>query len=202
MAIKLWHQRKSALDGTFSPTFGVLHINQITAGDQERPQVSILNSGGKAVVWQGGKQSFQHIYARFLTSSNTFINTNDFMVNTDTNHYQANAAIAPLANGNAVVAWASYGQDNADGLQGVYAQVLSPTGQKQLSGDLLVNQFTPSTSAPPLSPPFPTAISSSSGFPKRETSAVSASGGIYAGGHDSVDIYARIFNSSGVAQGK
>jgi hypothetical protein len=159
-----------ALDGTFSPTFGVLHINQITAGDQERPAVTILNNGGKVVVWQGGQQSFQHIYARFLTSSNTFINANDIMVNTDTNHYQASAGIAPLANGNAVVVWASYGQDNADGMEGVYAQVFSPTGQKQLTGgDLLVNQFTRSTSARPPSPPFPTAISSLSGFRRRRT---------------------------------
>src|SRR5580704_11761306 len=34
-----------ALDGTFSPVFGVLRINQIGAGDQERPQVAILNNG-------------------------------------------------------------------------------------------------------------------------------------------------------------
>jgi len=191
-----------ALDGTFSPTFGVLHINQITAGDQERPQVAILNNGGKAVVWQGGKQSFQHIYARFLTSSNTFVNTNDIMVNTDTNHYQANAAMAPLANGYAVVAWASYGQDNADGFQGVYAQVVSPTGQKQLTGgDLLVNQFTPFNQRTPAVAAFPNGNFIVVWVSEKETSAVSASGGIYAGGHDGVDIYARIFNSSGVAQG-
>ena len=191
-----------ALDGTFSPTFGVIHINQITAGDQERPQVAILNNGGKAVVWQGGKQSFQHIYARFLTSSNTFINTNDLMVNTDTNHYQANAAIAPLANGYAVVAWASYGQDNADGFQGVYAQILSPTGQKQLGGgDLPVNQSTPFNQRTPAVAAFPNGNFIVVWVSEKETSALAASGGNVTGGHDSVDIYARIFNSSGVAQG-
>jgi hypothetical protein len=191
-----------ALDGTFSPTFGVIHINQITAADQERPQVAILNNGGKAVVWQGGKQSFQHIYARLLTSSNTFVNANDIMVNTDTNHYQANAAIAPLANGYAVVAWASYGQDNADGFQGVYAQILSPTGQKQLGGgDLLVNQFTPFNQRTPAVAAFPNGNFIVVWVSEKETSNLGASGGSVIGGHDSVDIYARIFNSSGVAQG-
>jgi hypothetical protein len=190
-----------ALDGTYSPVFGVMRINQIGAGDQERPQVAILNNGGKAVVWQGGQESFQHIYARFLTSSNTFVNTNDIMVNTDTNHYQANAAIAPLANGYAVVCWASFGQDYTDGFQGVYAQVFSPTGQKQLGGDLLVNQFTPFNQRTPAVAAFPNGNFIVVWVSEKETSAVSVSGGAYAGGHDSVDIYARIFNSSGVAQG-
>jgi hypothetical protein len=190
-----------ALDGTLSPVFGVLRINQIGAGDQERPQVAILNNGGKAVIWQGGKASFQHIYARFLTSSNTFVNTNDIMVNTDTNHYQANAAIAPLANGYAVAAWASYGQDNADGFQGVYAQVFSPTGQKQLANDLPVNQFTPFNQRTPAVAAFPNGNFIVVWVSERETSVVSASGGSYAGGRDSVDVYARVFNASGVAQG-
>jgi hypothetical protein len=190
-----------ALDGTLSPAFGVLHINQITAGDQERPAVAILSNGGKVVVWQGGQESFQHIYARFLTSSNTFINANDLMVNTDTNHYQANAAIAPLANSNAVVVWASYGQDNADGMQGVYAQVVSPTGQMQLSGDLLVNQFTPFNQRTPAVAAFPNGNFIVVWVSEKENSAVSASAGAVTGGHDSVDIYARIFNASGVAQG-
>jgi hypothetical protein len=190
-----------ALDGTLSPTFGVLHINQITAGDQERPQVAILNNGGKAVVWQGGRQSFQHIYARLLTSSNTFVNTNDIMVNTDTNHYQGNASIAPLADGNTVVAWASYGQDNADGMQGVYAQVLSPAGQKQITGDLLVNQFTPFNQRTPAVAAFPNGNFIVVWVSERETSTISTSGGYVTGGHDSFDIFARIFNASGVAQG-
>jgi hypothetical protein len=188
-----------ALDGTYSPTFGVLRINSIGAGDQERPGVAILNNGNKAVVWQGGQQSFQHIYARFLTASNTFINTNDLMVNTDTNHYQANAAIAPLANGNAVVTWASFGQDNADGLQGVYAQILSPTGQKQLTGgDLLVNQFTPWNQRTPAVAAFPNGNFIVVWVSEKETSALSASGGAVSGGHDSIDIYGRIFNAAGV----
>jgi hypothetical protein len=190
-----------ALDGTYSPTFGVLHINQITSGDQERPQVAILGNGGKIIVWQGGQQSFQHIYASCLTTSNTFVNTNDIMVNTDTNHYQANAAVAPLANGYAAVVWASYGQDNADGFQGIYAQILSPTGQKQLTGDLPVNQFTPFNQRTPAVAAFPNGNFIVVWVSEKETSSVSTSSGAYLGGHDSIDIFARVFNASGVAQG-
>ncbi len=189
-----------ALDGTYSPSFGVLHINQTTAGDQERPQVAMFANGGTVVVWQGGQQSFQHIYARFLTTSNTFINTNDVMVNTDTNHFQVNAAVAPLANGNAAVVWASYGQDNPDGYQGVYAQVVTPTGQKLLTNDLLVNQFTPFNQRTPAVAAFPNGNFIVAWVSEKETSSVSSSSGAYLGGHDSVDIYARVFNASGVAQ--
>jgi hypothetical protein len=190
-----------ALDGTYSPTFGVLHINQITAGDQERPGVAILGGGGKVVVWQGGQESFQHIYACFLTTSNTFVNTNDIMVNTDTNHYQANAAVAPLANGNAAVVWASYGQDYSDGFQGVYAQIFTPAGQKLLTNDMLVNQFVPFNQRTPAVAAFPNGNFIVVWVSEKETSTASTSGGAYLGGHDSVDIYARVFNASGVAQG-
>src|SRR5579872_6018855 len=127
------------LDSSFSGSLATFRVNQQGAGDQERPQVSLLKSGGAAFVWQGGKQSFQHIYARFLSSSNTWV-AGDVMVNTATN-YQINPVIATLTNGNVIVAWGSYNQDAADGLQGVYAQQLSPTGQK-VGGEFPVNQFT------------------------------------------------------------
>ena len=158
--------------------------------------MAILGNGSKVVVWQGGAQSFQHIYAKLLTSSNTFVNTNDIMVNTDTNHYQANAAMAALANGNAVTVWASYGQDNADGFQGVYAQILSPTGQKLLAGDLLVNQFTPYNQRTPAVGTFPNGNFVVVWVSEKETSTLSTSQGSVLGGHDSVDIYARLFDAN------
>ena len=40
------------------------------------------------------------------------------------------------------LSWGSYGQDNADGLQGVYGQILSPAGVK-INSEFRVNQFTP-----------------------------------------------------------
>ena len=48
--------------------------------------------------------------------------------------------VATLANSNVVVAWASFNQAASTSLQDVYAQVLSPTGQK-LGGEFQVNQF-------------------------------------------------------------
>ena len=199
-----------ALDGTYSPNFGVFHLNRITAGDQERPQVAILNNGEKAVVWQGGTGGFQHIYACFLTPSNTFLNTNDIMaqfghqpLSDQCRHRSA------LANGNAVVTWASSGQYNAANLQGVYAQVFSPAGQPQLAGgDLPVNQFTNTqlyvhNQRTPAVAAFPNGNFIIVWVSEKETSTRCLSGAAQSpvASDECVDIFARIFNANGVAQG-
>jgi len=187
------------LDGSFSPRLSNFRVNQIGTNDQENPQVALLPGGGAAFVWQGGLQSFQHIYARFLSASNLWI-TGDVEVNTATN-YQANPAIAALTNGNVVVTWGSFGQDYPDGHQGVYAQVLSPTGQK-VGGEFLVNQFTPYNQRTPAVAAFPNGNFIITWVSEMERASVSVDGSGNAGaGFNTVDIYGRVFNSAGVAQG-
>lgn len=185
------------LDSSFSPTLGNFRVNLNGADDQERPQVSALKNGGAAIVWQGGKQSFQHIYAAFLNSTNTFI-ARDVQVNTATN-WQRDPVIATLTNGNVLVAWSSYGQDNADRLQGVYAQLLTPAGVKT-NGEFAVNKFTTGNQRSP-------AVAALSGgnfvvtwvSEKQGSSQAVSSSGTAGSGYNSVQIYARLFNSSGVA---
>ncbi|HZQ46424.1 MAG TPA: hypothetical protein VFC07_05385, partial [Verrucomicrobiae bacterium] len=187
------------LDSTFSPTLGIIHLNQTSAGDQEKPQVAILKGGGKIAVWQGGKQGFQHIYGAFLASNNVLLNSSDVMINTATNVYQTGAAIAALSNGNAVVAWSSFGQDNADGLQGVYAQVMSPAGQK-VGGEFQVNQFTPFNQRTPAVAAFPNGnfIIAWVSEQQRASLVVANDGqGTISAANISVDIYAREFDPNG-----
>ncbi len=124
----------SSLSGSLSP----FRVNQNGSGDQERPQVATLNNAGAVFVWQGGKQGFQNIYARFMTPSNTWA-TGDVLVNTFTNSHRIDPAVASLANGNVAVVWSSFDQDGS--MQGVYAQLFSPTGQK-IGGETSVNQTT------------------------------------------------------------
>ncbi len=69
------------LDGGFSGEFSPFRVNSTGNNDQERPQVSLLNGGGAAFVWQGGRQGFQRIYARFLSAAGTWM-ANDLRVNT------------------------------------------------------------------------------------------------------------------------
>ncbi|MCX6892888.1 MAG: hypothetical protein NTX51_15430, partial [Verrucomicrobia bacterium] len=95
------------LDSGFSGVLSPFRVNSIGADDQENPQVSLLKGGGAAFVWQGGKQGFQRIYARFLSAANTWLGT-DVKVNTFNANSQINPVITTLANGNVVVAWASF----------------------------------------------------------------------------------------------
>ena len=117
------------LDSSFSRALSSFRVNSIGAGTQENPQVSLLNGGGAVFVWQGGAQGSQRIYGRFLSAGNLWLG-GDVRVNTFTNNAQVNPVVTTLANSNVVVAWASFNQAAPTSLQDVYAQVLSPTGQK------------------------------------------------------------------------
>jgi hypothetical protein len=177
------------LDSNLSGSFSSFRVNVIGAGDQERPQVALLNNGGAAFVWQGGRRSYQHIYARFLSASGTWVTpANDVLVNTFTNNFQVNPAVAALANGNVVVAWGSFNEFSGNSLQDVYAQVLSPAGQK-LGGELLVNQFTSYNQRTP-------AIAGLSDG-RFVVAWISEQQRFF----NSVDIYARIFNADGSPSG-
>jgi hypothetical protein len=129
--------RAAALDNNLTAVGDPFRVNVKAAGDQEHPRVTLLNGGGAAFVWQGGRQSFQHIYARFLSSSNTWA-TGDVQVNDSTGKYQLSPAIATLDNGNVAIVWCNV----AGAFQDVYGQIFAPTGQK-IGTNFLVNQFTP-----------------------------------------------------------
>ena len=126
------------LDNTLSPTLANLRVNQLATGDQENPQVTLLNNGGAAFTWQGGKQGFQRIYTRIISSAGTWLG-GDILVNAFTNDYQVTPAIATLTSGNYAVAWGSFNQAAADSLQDVYFQIFTTNGTK-VGGELLANQ--------------------------------------------------------------
>lgn len=128
------------LDSSLSSIFSPFKVNQTDAFDQERPAVTMLNDGGAAFVWDGGRQGFQHVYARFLTPAGTWA-TPEIMVNTPTNVYQRDASIATLTGGNVVVTWCSFNQVSSNSLRDVYFQMLTPAGAK-VGGETRVNQFT------------------------------------------------------------
>ena len=203
-----WGVSARRLDSTLSGTLGTFRVNVQGAGNQENARVALLKSGGAAFVWQGGALSRQHIYARFLTSSNTFLTTNDVLVNTVTNNFQINPALAVLNNSNIVVVWSSYNEAGSNSMQDVYGQLLSPTGQK-IGGEFLVNQFTTYNQRTPA-----VAALAGGGFvvtwvseQQRQLSAALGNNSSYITSAStsaltpSVDIYARLFTSAGTANG-
>jgi hypothetical protein len=185
------------LDSGFSGVLAPFRVNVTGPGDQNNPHVSMLNDGGAAFVWQGGPQGFQHIYARFLSNSNIWT-TGEVLVNTSTNTYQITPVLATLANGNTVVAWASLNQAASNSLQDVYGQILSPSGQK-VGGEFLINQFTTYNQRSPA-----IAALAAGGFAvtwvseqERALDVAPTTNSPITYGQVSVDVFARIFTSSG-----
>ncbi|MFM2083054.1 MAG: hypothetical protein RL380_1745 [Verrucomicrobiota bacterium] len=175
------------LDNTLSPTLANLRVNQLATGDQENPQVALLNNGSAAFTWQGGKQGFQRIYTRVLASGGTW-QGGDILVNSFTNDYQVTPVIAALTNGTYAVAWGSFNQAASDSMQDVYFQIFNPNGTK-IGGELLANQVV--------------------AYNQRTPSVAGLSDGRLVvvwvteqqTGDNALDIYGRIFNSNGAAAG-
>lgn len=201
-----WGISARRLDSTLSGTLGTFRVNAMAVGSQENSRVALLKNGGAVFVWQGGKPSYQRIYARFLTPTNTFVSTNDVLVNTFAGTFQINPAVAVLNNSNVVVVWGSFNQAGSNSMQDVYAQILSPTGQK-VGGEFLVNQFTAFNQRSPAVTALPGGGFVVAWISEQErvlspswgtNSAYSLASAITT---PSVDVYARTFNNSGAAIG-
>ena len=170
---------------TLAGTPFLVSTNATRSGDRESPQVSLLNGGGAVFVWQDGPVGFQRIYARFCATNGAFT-TAELRVNTDTNHFQINPAVATLADGSVVVVWSSSGQDGS--MQGIFGQRFSAAGAK-LGGEFQVNVFTPYNQRTPA-----VAGLADGNFVVVWVSELQRATA-------SVDVYARIFDASGVAVG-
>jgi hypothetical protein len=199
-----WGVSAQRLDSTLSGTLSTFRVNAQGTNDQENPRVALLKNGGAAFVWQGGKPSRQHIYARFLTPTNTFLTTTDLVVSTFTNNFQINPALTVLNNSNVVIVWASFNQAGSNSLQDVYGQIFTPAGQK-VGANFLINQFISYNQRTPA-----IAALKNGGFvvawvSEQERVVGSAPATLQSPGQlaalaPSVDIYARLYASNGVAQ--
>ena len=204
-----WGVSATRLDPTLSasPNWSDVRVNVTGTNDQENARVALLKGGGAVFVWQGGVEGLnQHVYTRFLNSSNIFLTSTDVMVNTFTNYFQINPAVAVLNNSNVVVVWGSYDEAGSNSLQDVYGQTLSPAGQK-IGGEFLVNQFTNYNQRTPAIAPL-----ANGGFvvawvseQEQLVAPVLGTNSTYITSSTattpSVDVYARLYNSSGVPQG-
>jgi hypothetical protein len=197
-----WGISAERLDSTFSGSLSPFRVNVQGTNNQENARVAILKNGGAAFVWQGGARGAQHIFARFLTPTNTWLTTTDLVVSTFTNTFQVNPALTVLNNSNVVIVWASYDEASAGSLLDVYGKILSQTGQT-VSNQFLINQFTSFNQRSPA-----VVALKGGGFvvawvSEQERSTASTSTSQYYAANaivtPSVDIYARLYNSNGAA---
>jgi len=202
-----WGISARRLDSTLSGTLSTFRVNVQGTNDQENARVAMLKNGGAVFVWQGGLIGYQHIFARFLTPSNTFLTTTDLVVSAFTNNFQINPAVATLNNSNIVVVWASYNQAGSNTMQDVYAKILSPTGQT-ISNEFLVNQFTNFNQRTPTIAALKTGGFVVAWVSEQQRTLAPNLGNNTTYYTDtspvvtpSVDVYARIYSATGTAQG-
>ncbi len=197
-----WGVSAERLDSTFNGTLSSFRVNVQGTNDQENPRVAMLKNGGAAFVWQGGARGSQHIYARFLTPTNTWLTSTDLVVTPFINTFQTSPALAVLNNSNVVVVWSSYDQAGGSTLLDVYGAILSPTGQT-VSNAFLINQFTAFNQRNPAVVALASGGFAVAWVSEQERSAVTVNGSQYylAGSIPlaTVDIYARLYQSNGVA---
>lgn len=203
-----WGVSARRVDGTLSGTLSPFRVNVQGANDQENARVALLKNGGAVFVWQGGQQGYQHVFARFLTPTNTFLTATDVVVSAfaSSSSFQVNPAVAVLNNSNVVVVWSSFNQAGSNSLQDVYAKILSPAGVT-VSSEFLVNQFTNYNQRTPA-----VAALKGGGFvvawvseQQRIVAPVLGTNSTFSTANaavvPSVDIYARLFQSGGAPAG-
>ena len=195
-----WGVSAMQINSTLSGSGSSFRVNVQGAADQENPRVALLSGGGAVFVWQGGVEALnQHIYARFLSAGNTWLTTNDVLVNTFTTNFQANPAVAVLTNGNVIVVWDSFNEASSSSMLDVYGRIFSPAGQP-LTGEFLINQFTPYNQSAPT-----VAALANGGFvvawvSEQERSTAAGSSTLAVSGqmsHASVDVYLRLYDGNG-----
>ncbi len=196
-----WGISASKLDSTDSGVLSSFRVNNDGVGAQENPRVALFQNGGAVFVWQGGKQGFQHIFARFLNSGGTFV-TSDVLVPANTNNFQLNPAVTVLGNGNVVIVWQSFNQAGANSMHDVYGRIFTPSGTP-VTSEFLVNQYTTYNQRSPVVAGQPNGGFLVSWVSEQQRIAAPSLGGNTSSSSasalvlPSVDIYARYFNSAG-----
>ena len=183
-------QRFSA-DGT--ATSAKYLINTTTDREQSAPAIAADASGNELVVWQSKGQDEGDtfgIYGQWYDSSGVKIG-DEFRINTVTAGDQKTPSVAIDGSGNAIVAWQSVGAENLTDTEtedwGVYYTRLNGAGDTTPSGDVLVNDAIAGDQQ------NPTVAASANGNYVIAWEAIDPLGGDDA----SLDIYAKVFDSSG-----
>ena len=181
-----------------SPTNTWLSTNDVPVDPQSAPWYSTNILSTVTTNWD-----IRHVHIQGYTTNTTVTVTTNGGGNSAT--FEINPAVAVLNNSNVVVVWGSYDQAGPNSLQDVYGQILSPGGQL-IGTNFLINQFIPFNQRTPA-----VAALQNGGFAVAWVSeqervlaptlgSASALGGPTSVPNPSVDIYARIYDSNGVAQ--
>ena len=144
-----WQSRGQ--DGNFNGIFGQRYdaagsavglefqVNTYWNLDQREPAVTALADGGFVVTWESTQDgSNTGIYGQRYDAAGVAVGP-EFQINTYTNDFQEDPAVAALADGGFVVTWRSFGQDGSGG--GIYGQRYDAAGVA-VGTEFQVNTYT------------------------------------------------------------
>jgi hypothetical protein len=112
------------LDKTHLTNTHVVAANKNAPLDQIKPAVAQLAHGEAAIVWESSLAGNPDIYMRLWRNGAFY--SSDIRVNSYLKDQQIDPVITPLADGGAIVAWSSYGQDGD--MWGVFARRVTAAG--------------------------------------------------------------------------
>ncbi len=104
-------------------------VNTFTLNEQQLPKIAMDSNNNFIVAWQsyGQDGSLAGIYAQRFDNNGNKVGE-EFRVNTETNNYQQNPAVAMFNDRSFVVVWGSEGQDSSE--EAIYAQRFDSNGNK------------------------------------------------------------------------
>ncbi|MES2678088.1 MAG: tandem-95 repeat protein, partial [Pseudomonadota bacterium] len=111
-------------------------VNIFTNSDQSNPTIASLADGGFIIAWDSG--NLDDVYFQRYSANGTKIG-DETRANTNAAYGQFKPQIAGLKNGEWVISWTSYAQDDSG--WGIYSQHYDQFGNK-IGGETLVNSFT------------------------------------------------------------
>ncbi|MGQ0675050.1 MAG: calcium-binding protein [Rhodospirillales bacterium] len=117
-----------------------VRVNTVTAKDQSKPAITVLESGEYVVAWQSKDQDGGNwgVYAQRYAENGTAQGV-EFRVNTTTSDEQRGVSLTALSDGGFAAVWQSNLQDG--GSWGVYLQRYDASGVK-VGSETLVNTTT------------------------------------------------------------
>ncbi len=130
----------------YSPIFSSITtefvVNTTIVNSQADPDVDIFDDGSFVVVWDSWDQdgSDRGVYAQIYKNRFEKLGS-EFLVNTTTAYSQAKPAVKYFPNGNFIVVWESWKQDNpSEAGYGVFAQIFDKDGNK-IGNEFQVNSY-------------------------------------------------------------
>ncbi|GEM_PF-2442389 len=127
-----------ASDGT--PVTDQIQANTYTSGDQQKPSVAALPTGGFALTWESqGQDGDNNSVILQLYQNDGTTTTGEILVNSTAVNSQQDPSLSVFPNGSMVVVWESREQDGSQG--GIYAQRFNADASKY-GGEIQVNFYT------------------------------------------------------------